>query len=802
MRLTIRPKFIFLIILIISLAFVASTYPFASHTEAAETYRLPVKLTVQISSATSANTEIAVYTGWASKIWYSQKPVSPGDYEIGVRGDGSVVSMDGKLSFKSYAASSSDLLQVNIRYPDVNHNGADFINYKKNGLELTLDSYGYTDYGSGNVTYWMMTGGNTIRSSNATEPLAEWYVLPQYFKIHVATVTPRTRIQVSTFFNSSIWVSQPILVPGDYVISVNSQGFVRSIDSKLGFNKYPTTAAPLLSVMILYPDSQNGADVVRYFWSYSNNPKGAINRNAKGFYNFDSDTISSQDYFSDGNDIAMVEPMRVWYNAPFTIRVHLESVTQYTYLHIPFYWKRVIYRSQRGLAPGDYWIRVNYDPDPYNLNTRPTLTSLDGKLSFETIYSREAADQVFAVFIALPTYAYQGFDVVGFNYNFAYWQTYTTMLGADPTGIDVGLGFVYTDVLNPRDDITNWPTTPTENLTSGNYVVITDATYSNANSHRIYGQTSHGTAVEISKAGWSSSNVVLLARDDHFSDALSGVPLAYSYINNPMTNTPVPILLTNPDNLSPESLAEMRRLGTRVAVVLGGPGAISERVLSQLRENGIAPDRIWQNSSYGTAADVARRMRFYALSFGAQPPSTAIIATGENFQDALAVSSPAAANNMPVLLTKRDQLPAETVEVLQDLGIRKAIIVGGQAVISDNVKQELEGRGIQVLARFAGNDQYETARKIAMEGNGYFRFTYPGEVFLVRGDHFSDGLAGGALASRRNPAPIILVEPTRLTGGAESYLASNLNNLRKAHILGGPGAISPLVADEVTNYLR
>ncbi|HEY4687041.1 MAG TPA: hypothetical protein VIH20_02390, partial [Candidatus Subteraquimicrobiales bacterium] len=67
MRLTIRPKFIFLIILIISLAFVASTYPFASHTEAAETYRLPVKLTVQISSATSANTEIAVYTGWASK---------------------------------------------------------------------------------------------------------------------------------------------------------------------------------------------------------------------------------------------------------------------------------------------------------------------------------------------------------------------------------------------------------------------------------------------------------------------------------------------------------------------------------------------------------------------------------------------------------------------------------------------------------------------------------------------------------------------------------------------------------------
>ncbi|MDI6689731.1 MAG: cell wall-binding repeat-containing protein [Actinomycetota bacterium] len=313
----------------------------------------------------------------------------------------------------------------------------------------------------------------------------------------------------------------------------------------------------------------------------------------------------------------------------------------------------------------------------------------------------------------------------------------------------------------------------------------------------LWGQTSHGTAVAISQAGWSSSRVVLVARDDYFTDALPGVPLAYTFKNDPMVNTPIPILLTNPETLSSESLAEIKRLGTKIAIVLGGPGAISENVLNQLRANGITPDRIWQNTSYGTAADVARRIFINSVNFGIVPPTTAIITTGENFPDALAVSSPAAANNMPILLTKPTLIPSETLQVLQDLGIRNLIIVGGPGAVHPDVEQYLRNSGYNILTRLWGADQYETAVKIAIDENSLFRFTSPGPIFVTRGDFFADGLAGGALAARMNPAPILLVEPGMVPDVTRSFVSHNKSNISTIYVLGGPGAVSEDVKEQL-----
>ncbi len=45
--------------------------------------------------------------------------------------------------------------------------------------------------------------------------------------------------------------------------------------------------------------------------------------------------------------------------------------------------------------------------------------------------------------------------------------------------------------------------------------------------NRIFGGDRIETAVEISKAGWSSADVVLVARSDDFIDSLVAAPLAH-----------------------------------------------------------------------------------------------------------------------------------------------------------------------------------------------------------------------------------------------------------------------------------
>ncbi len=402
----------------------------------------------------------------------SQQGVAKGVYRIGIKADGNVISLDGKLSFTSWPDVADQALRVYIRYPDTAHsNGADALLYTKNGNTVIYGNLGYVDF-SGAFYPGTFTAGNAINLANSSGNWQEWLALPQYFLIHTPTITPGTRIQISNYYAGVKWVSQPVLARGDFLIRIDPDGFVRSIDSKLAFTKSGEVQEPSMAIYILNPTSTKSADYVRYNWSSASNPSGAITPASIGNINFITGITSTS---TSGNTISVTPNREVLYSENFMLRIHLESVTPWTFLHIPFYWKHIIYRSQIPLPSGDYWIQVREDPNPADPNSAPYLLSVDHRINFERIYCPEAPDPVFAVFIALPNRPEQGFDVVGFAHELRRPRTYQTMLGENSTGLDVGLGYVFCDVKNPRDAITSYPTTPTETLTGGNYVVITDA---------------------------------------------------------------------------------------------------------------------------------------------------------------------------------------------------------------------------------------------------------------------------------------------------------------------------------------
>ena len=87
---------------------------------------------------------------------------------------------------------------------------------------------------------------------------------------------------------------------------------------------------------------------------------------------------------------------------------------------------------------------------------------------------------------------------------------------------------------------------------------------------------------------------------------------------------------------------------------------------------------------YATAADVSR-----TLWPVADTVETVYLASGEGFADALAIG-PSTYADGPLLLTRRDELPAATVEEMKRLAPCYVVVVGGTAAISDAVAAQAD----------------------------------------------------------------------------------------------------------------
>ena len=289
-------------------------------------------------------------------------------------------------------------------------------------------------------------------------------------------------------------------------------------------------------------------------------------------------------------------------------------------------------------------------------------------------------------------------------------------------------------------------------------------------SNRIYGNTLYDTAVEISKAGWNYAPVAVLATGGNFPDALTGTVLAHKVDG--------PLLLTESDHLNPAVAEELKRLGTRKVYLLGGKVALNDAVAKSLEVQGITTERLEGWDQYGTAA---------AIASVATPSSTqAFLVNGELFSDALSISSYAAAQGIPVLLTRPDSLPQETVTALAQLGVTEVTLIGGKAVIKDTIEEQLAKlpQPVKVTTRYAGYDQYETNTAVLNQLS--FETS---KVYLATGENFPDALAGAALAAKVK-APILLLPSTQLGSPTTAYLNQKRASGSAFTIFGGWGVIN------------
>ncbi|OBR93301.1 N-acetylmuramoyl-L-alanine amidase LytC precursor [Clostridium ragsdalei P11] len=298
---------------------------------------------------------------------------------------------------------------------------------------------------------------------------------------------------------------------------------------------------------------------------------------------------------------------------------------------------------------------------------------------------------------------------------------------------------------------------------------------------RLSGQNRIDTALDIAKATYPGkiSNVVI-ASAQNYPDALSGSVLAYK-LNAPM------LLVGSTDENQQKVLAYIKTCmdNTGSVYILGGNGAVSKEFEDKVTANGFKNiTRLGGADRYETSEKIAEK-----LNVNKETP--VVIVSGENYADAVSISSTAAVNQYPILLARKNEIPDTIKKEVSTINPTKVFIIGLQGSIG----QEVENTIAQIIpieksniTRIGGSDRYETSLEIGK----YFKLD-GNEACIASGNNFPDALAGSIYAGKHN-APIVLVN-TGLSDNGKLYLKDR--KLSGATIFGGEGVVDKNVQQQI-----
>ena len=313
-------------------------------------------------------------------------------------------------------------------------------------------------------------------------------------------------------------------------------------------------------------------------------------------------------------------------------------------------------------------------------------------------------------------------------------------------------------------------------LTNGNYnITFTGAefTIEATQVNRLAGANRYETAIAISSDNFEKADTVILTNAQNYADGIAGVPLA-SKLN-------APILLTAADKLNDKTLEEIKRLGAKNVIILGGESAVSADVAKALEDENYVVERLEGKSRFSTAAAIAQKVN--------ENPTDIFFVYGMGFADTLSVSSVAALKNAPIVyLTTDGELNADTAAYLAQLKekgcVKNAYVIGGTSVISDDMMNKAaQALGLESATRIAGANRYETSAEVNKAFADLFEND---EMCVATGVDFPDAVTGGVYAASKK-APFILVS-SALTDSQKEIVKNTAP--KTINVFGGTGAVS------------
>ncbi|MGI6217266.1 MAG: cell wall-binding repeat-containing protein [Coriobacteriales bacterium] len=172
----------------------------------------------------------------------------------------------------------------------------------------------------------------------------------------------------------------------------------------------------------------------------------------------------------------------------------------------------------------------------------------------------------------------------------------------------------------------------------------------------------------------------------------------------------------------------------------------------------------------------------------------AVVATGDNFPDALSASALAGAYDCPIVLTTGKSLSDEAKSELSRMKVQNVIVVGGSAAVSSNTFSQIEGMGIDAT-RISGSNRQDTALKVYEQVKSVTGGEYD-TVVVATGKNFADALSIAPYAYANN-APVILTNSDGTLTEETAAAISSDTNVDNVVFIGG----SSLVKDSVRSQI-
>ena len=351
---------------------------------------------------------------------------------------------------------------------------------------------------------------------------------------------------------------------------------------------------------------------------------------------------------------------------------------------------------------------------------------------------------------------------------------------------------------------------------------------------RLSGNEAQDTAKEIAlkafeqvgedgKTTYEQTDNVVVACNDDFADAMSATGLAGA-LN-------APILLTERTQLSSAVSDVISTLGAKNVYIIGGVNAVKPDVEAALKALSGIKDvkRVAGYDYFDTSVKCAEEIKTVQEAAGKTPSSDVIVAYGQNFQDALSISSFAYKYELPIFLTTPGEGSAdrgltngyhtqatgdEDTNLSAAAYIRTIIkdgstiyVPGGKGAVADS---NVYGFGDKVtVTRFAGaDDGYDTSNVVATkltEKDASGNSKLNGETVIVACGAETpkgvDALAGAALAGKKEGVILLVnskayddgnsgnkISVKTLTGDS-AFLLQNPDIAYKTYVLGGTGVL-------------
>ena len=299
---------------------------------------------------------------------------------------------------------------------------------------------------------------------------------------------------------------------------------------------------------------------------------------------------------------------------------------------------------------------------------------------------------------------------------------------------------------------------------------------------RLGGANRYATNLAVNAATSPKDAPVFVASGEDFADVLSVAPAVRAHGGA--------LYLTRSGVLPTSTLSAIRAAKPSHVYVVGGPGAVSDKVIDQLKTevpSARSVARIGGADRYDTSALILEEF------FGDGDNERIFVATGTNFPDALSAAAAAGTLGSPVLLVNGSTgtvSSAAANALVSGTAKKTLVVVGGEGVVSPAAASGVAdiANGATVI-RLSGNNRYKTNLAVNdyLSQQGASATT---GMWVATGRDFPDALSA-AVPAAGDGQRLVLSPGTCLPSPVvSSWITSADSQITKVTLVGGQAALS------------